>query len=90
MRSRGWRTRGEQRQHENRAGGSLYLNQCAFATARPAGHPPRFPSLVGVAAACLHPQITSLIQQGKGRMPAVPKLSTTQIASLYPMLSNTR
>jgi mono/diheme cytochrome c family protein len=46
------------------------------------GHPPTFPSLVGVGERLTSEQITAQIRNGKGAMPAFAKLTDDQVAAL--------
>jgi quinoprotein glucose dehydrogenase len=75
---------------ENTDGGSgrgIYLSQCAVCHQdNLAGSPPTFPSLVGVGDRRTPPEITSVIRQGKGRMPGFPSLDDDQLNALVGFL----
>jgi len=64
-------------------GRAIYLNQCSVCH-RPdfSGAPPDFPSLVGVANRRTPAQITAVIRNGSGRMPAFPGLGNDQMSVL--------
>ncbi len=65
------------------SGRGLYLTQCAVCHQdNRAGSPPTFPSLVGVGDRLTRPQITSIVHQGKGRMPGFPNLDDDQLNTL--------
>jgi len=54
------------------------------------GIPPSFPMLIGVAQRLSKEQVAALIHQGKGRMPAFPKLQSEELDSLlrFPRVSD--
>jgi quinoprotein glucose dehydrogenase len=65
-------------------GEALYQKHCAICHGdNREGIPPSFPMLIGVGQRQSKEQITSLIRQGKGRMPAFP---TMQAAELDPLM----
>ncbi len=76
---------------ENKPGGSpgeaVYRGQCAVCHgANRTGSPPAFPSLIGIDKRLTDEQITAVIQQGKGRMPALVNLSPVQLSALLQYL----
>jgi glucose dehydrogenase len=54
-------------------GRKIYLNQCSVCHGEYRQGSTEFPSLVGIANRLPLPQITATIQDGKGRMPAMPQ-----------------
>ncbi len=72
---------------ENKAGGSIgynvYQSQCSMCHGGDRkGAPPAFPSLIGVSARLSDAQITSIVQNGKGRMPSYASISAAPLAGL--------
>jgi quinoprotein glucose dehydrogenase len=66
---------------------SLYLSQCSICHGENrAGSPPTMPSLVGIADRLAPQSIAGTIQDGKGRMPSFPNLSSEQIYALVDYL----
>jgi quinoprotein glucose dehydrogenase len=54
-------------------GRAIYLSQCSLCHGdHRQGSPPAFPSLVGVTQRLSTDQITAVIHEGRGRMPAIP------------------
>lgn len=77
---------------ENNPSGGLgketYQNQCAVCHGiNRAGSPPEFPSLVGITKRLTTQQITSTIQQGNGRMPALPGVKDSVLKALLEYLA---
>ncbi len=72
---------------EASAGAAVYQAQCAIChgTNR-AGSPPAFPSLVGVTQRLTDPEIAAILGHGRGRMPALPNLTTAQTSALLDFL----
>lgn len=69
-------------------GRTLYQSQCSVCHADDRkGSPPQFPSLIGVANRRSREEIATMIQKGKGRMPAFAALSTEQISALMDYIS---
>lgn len=69
------------------AGRALYLDQCSACHRDDlSGSPPDFPSLAGVGNRLPAELISSLIRQGRGRMPGFPALSANQVAALVEFL----
>ncbi|HZZ40881.1 MAG TPA: PQQ-binding-like beta-propeller repeat protein [Acidobacteriaceae bacterium] len=69
------------------AGAAVYQAQCAICHgANRAGSPPAFPSLVGVTQRLTDAQIAAILAHGRGRMPALPSLSSTQTSALLDFL----
>src|SRR5690606_29447557 len=52
------------------------------------GQPPMIPSMVGVTDRMTPEQITAIVHQGRGTMPAFPDLSQTEINNLITYLRN--
>ena len=68
-------------------GRKLYLADCASCHhADLAGSPPDFPSLVNIGAKFSEEEISDLIQEGRGRMPAFAKLSRDELSALTHLL----
>ncbi len=66
---------------------TVYLSACAACHGdERRGSPPAFPSLVGVSQRLSDAQITSLIRNGKGRMPSFPYLSNDSLDRLLAYL----
>src|SRR6185437_3625926 len=64
-------------------GRTLYQSQCSVCHGdNRAGSPPQFPSLIGVENRRSRQQMVTMIQKGKGRMPAFAALSAEQISAL--------
>jgi quinoprotein glucose dehydrogenase len=71
------------------AGAKTYQSQCAICHgANRAGSPPAFPSLVGVSPRLSDTQIADVITHGRGRMPGLPNLDSTKIATLLEYLKS--
>jgi len=69
------------------AGAAVYEAQCAICHgANRAGSPPAFPSLVGVTQRLTDAQISTILTHGRGRMPALPNLTSAQTAALLDFL----
>ncbi|MFZ0632698.1 MAG: PQQ-binding-like beta-propeller repeat protein [Acidobacteriaceae bacterium] len=72
---------------EASAGAATYQAQCAICHgANRAGAPPAFPSLVGVSQRLTDAQIEAILAHGRGRMPALPNLSSAQTTALLNFL----
>jgi quinoprotein glucose dehydrogenase len=71
------------------AGHTLYMRRCsACHGADRAGSPPEIPSLIGVANRLNESQISTTIQNGRGRMPSFPDLaSSAQLPALLKYLA---
>jgi quinoprotein glucose dehydrogenase len=70
-----------------KSGGELYRSNCAGCHGESReGHPPDFPSLVGVGSRLADWDIVTRIQTGGGRMPAFSSLDFGQIRSLITYL----
>jgi glucose dehydrogenase len=64
-------------------GEALYQKHCAICHGdNREGIPPSFPMLIGVGQMLSKEQVTSLIHQGRGRMPAFPKLQSDELDPL--------
>ncbi len=69
------------------AGESIYREQCSVCHGENrAGAPPDFPSLVDIHARMPDKEITTILQQGKGRMPSFNSLADPQITALLEYL----
>lgn len=69
-------------------GESLYRNRCSMCHGVDrAGQPPAFPSLIEIQSHETDVQIANQIHSGKGRMPAFPDISDTQITEIIRFLS---
>jgi quinoprotein glucose dehydrogenase len=65
------------------SGRQLYLQHCATCHSDDLkGSPPQMPSLVGIGEKRSPESITTIIQQGAGRMPAFPNLRQSDIAAI--------
>jgi quinoprotein glucose dehydrogenase len=65
------------------SGSTLYRDNCASCHAENrAGHPPEFPSLIGVGERLMSWDILTKIVAGGSRMPAFPSLTTAQAGSI--------
>lgn len=65
------------------SGRTLYQSQCSVCHGdNRVGSPPQFPSLIGVANRRSRQEIVTMIQKGKGRMPAFAAFSAEQISAL--------
>jgi glucose dehydrogenase len=78
---------------ENKLGGGLgsdvYQSQCAICHGGDhRGAPPAFPSLVDVDKRLTDAQITTVIQNGKGRMPSFPNVELARLTSLLQYLKD--
>ena len=76
---------------ENKPGGGLgatvYQSQCAICHGGDRhGAPPAFPSLVDVQKHLTDAQITTVIQNGKGRMPSFPNVADARLTALLDYL----
>jgi quinoprotein glucose dehydrogenase len=68
-------------------GRHVYLNQCALCHHDDlAGAPPDFPSLQGVGTRMSQKEITTIIREGRGRMPAFTNLSDSYTIALVHFL----
>ena len=68
-------------------GGEVYAQHCAFCHGHDLmGAPPTFPPLAGVRPRLTDAQITQAVHDGKGRMPAFPTISRTDMAALLRFL----
>jgi quinoprotein glucose dehydrogenase len=79
---------------ENKAGGgagySLYQSQCSMCHGEDRrGAPPSFPSLVDVQKRLSDDQISQIIRNGKGRMPAFPNVGQAGLPDLLEYLKQT-
>ncbi len=78
------------------SGAGIYQSQCAICHGdNRAGSPPVFPSLIdlgktGVGGRLGPEAIAEVIQKGRGRMPAFPNLSATQISALISYLTQSK
>src|SRR5229473_2843808 len=78
------------------SGAGIYQSQCAICHGdNRAGSPPVFPSLTdlgktGVGGRLGPEPIAEVIQKGRGRMPAFPNLSATQISALISYLTQSK
>jgi len=64
-------------------GAKSYADHCAICHGdHREGNPPSFPALQGVGDRMSRPQVLDLIHNGKGRMPAFPKLQEEELAAL--------
>ena len=69
-------------------GKGIYQSQCTICHRDDMkGSPPLFPSLVGVGQRLSPEAITTVIQKGRGRMPAFPNLSPDEINALIKFVS---
>ena len=67
----------------NGVGAQVYKTSCLMCHGEDLkGHPPTFPSLVGVGERLTPEQITAQIHNGKGAMPAFPQLKDDEVAAL--------
>lgn len=78
---------------ENKPGGGLgsdvYLTQCAVCHGGDRrGSPPAFPSLVDVQKHLTDAQMTTVIRNGKGRMPAFPGVDDGRLTALLAYLKS--
>ena len=65
------------------SGRQVYLRSCASCHGDGmAGAPPQIPSLVGIRARRSAAEITAIIRQGAGRMPASPNLEQREVSAL--------
>ncbi len=68
-------------------GGTAYKNQCSLCHGVDRkGVPPVFPSLVGVPSRLSDAQITDIVHNGRGRMPAQPSLEPAVVTSIIAYL----
>jgi quinoprotein glucose dehydrogenase len=73
--------RPKQKDHSNSR--DLYLTHCASCHGENLqGNPPEFPSLIGIGKKRAETEITTLIRQGRGRMPAFAHLPTQNMQAL--------
>ncbi len=75
----------------NKTGGGLgsdiYQSQCAICHAGDRkGAPPAFPTLIDINKRLTDAQITTVIQNGKGRMPSFPNVSDARLTALLDYL----
>ena len=64
-------------------GRQIYLRTCGVCHGETmAGSPPQMPSLVGISAKKKREDVVKVIQQGSGRMPSFPNLSTAALTAL--------
>lgn len=65
------------------AGANVYKSHCAMCHGDTReGRPPAVPSLIGINRQLTAQQITSIVQHGKGRMPAVTTLESGEMTAL--------
>ena len=77
----------EENTNTDTTGRHVYLNQCALCHHDDlAGSPPDFPSLQGVGTRMSQKEITTLIREGRGRMPAFTNLSDSYMIALVHFL----
>jgi quinoprotein glucose dehydrogenase len=70
------------------SGRGIYQNQCTICHRDDRkGSPPLYPSLVGVGDRLTQESIRSVIQKGRGRMPAFPNLTEDEIAAVIKYVS---
>ena len=68
-------------------GGKLYSSKCAICHGDDRlGAPSNYPGLLGVRARLSDTQILSIVHQGKGRMPATPRLTAEDDAAILRFL----
>ena len=68
-------------------GSDVYMSQCALCHGGDRrGAPPAFPSLVGLHQRLSDPQVTAIVHNGKGRMPAFPNVEEADLAALLEYL----
>ncbi len=68
-------------------GATSYADHCAMCHgADRSGHPPTFPSLVGVTSRLTDAELTTQIHNGKGSMPGFPKIQGEELAGLLTFL----
>jgi mono/diheme cytochrome c family protein len=73
----------------NTAGEQVYKTNCSMCHGDTMeGHPPTFPSLVGVTQRMTAQQITERVRQGKGAMPAFTQLTDAQVSDLLHYLGS--
>jgi len=73
---------------DDSSGPGIYQSQCSICHGdNRAGSPPAFPSLIGVGSRLTSGAIADVLQKGRGRMPAFPSLSATQIGALIGYLT---
>lgn len=71
------------------AGAQVFKKNCAACHgANRQGNPPTFPSLIGVNQRLTVAQEEAIIHQGKGLMPAFPKLQNEELVSLLQFLNS--
>ena len=64
-------------------GRALYLRECASCHGDDgAGAPPSIPSLVGVGARRLRPELVAVLREGAGRMPGFPDLADESVNAI--------
>ncbi len=69
------------------AGAAIYARRCAICHGEHMeGNPPSFPMLIGVGARLSTDQVTDVIHQGRGRMPAMAKLQGGDLEALLRFL----
>jgi quinoprotein glucose dehydrogenase len=68
-------------------GRSTYLNQCSICHGEHrGGSPPEFPSLLDITSRLTLEQITQVIRDGRGRMPALPNIQGDKLSTLLEYL----
>jgi quinoprotein glucose dehydrogenase len=73
------------------SGAGIYQTQCSICHGdNRQGSPPVFPSLIGVGSRLTPGAIADVLQKGRGRMPAFPSLSATQISALIGFLTENK
>src|SRR5205085_1975296 len=81
-----WRASLAENQSSN-SGRQIYLRSCATCHGDDlAGSPPQMPSLVNIGAKFKAENLTTLIRQGAGRMPAFPNLQQPELNALIQFL----
>jgi mono/diheme cytochrome c family protein len=71
------------------AGAKVFQANCAACHGENRqGHPPMFPSLVGVGTRLTTPQITTIIHNGKGVMPPFAKIADPDLSNLIHYLTS--
>ena len=78
----------EDKSHGN-LGASIYVSQCAACHGVDRkGSPPAFPSLVDYQKHLTDLQVTTIIQNGKGRMPSFPNVADARLTALLDYLKS--
>lgn len=74
-------------QNIDKVGAEVFASRCAMCHGdHRQGNPPTFPSLIGVKQRKSDAEITTLLHNGKGSMPAFPSLKPEEIAGLLHFL----